>query len=146
MTIRGSCLCGGVHYEVDRVREFELCHCSRCRKASGSAFIAWLVAEPGDLRFVRGEELVRRYEAPVREAPPAYAIGFCSRCGSSLPSQMPAGGSWGIPAGTLDDDPGLKPEKHIYVELKAPWETIAGDLPQMTKQQIRAQRAAATKE
>jgi hypothetical protein len=145
MTLRGSCLCGGVHFEVERVREFELCHCSRCRKASGSAFIAWLLAEPGDLRFVRGEELVRRYEAPIREAPPAYSISFCSRCGSSLPAQMPAGGQWGIPAGTLDDDPGLRPEMHIYVEHKAPWETITGDLPQMTKQQIRAHRAAARK-
>ena len=143
MTIRGSCLCGGVRFEAERVSEFELCHCSRCRKASGSASIAWLIAAEGDLRFVGGEELVRVYEAPIVEAPPAYTIGFCARCGSSLPARM--GGVWGIPAGSLDDDPGVRPEKHIYVEFKAPWDTIEGELPQLTRQQIRAQRAVARK-
>jgi len=44
-------------------------------------------------------------------------------------------------AGVLDDDPKVKPDKHIYVEFKAPWDTITDDLPQMTKQQIRAHRA-----
>ena len=141
MTVRGSCLCGGVHFEVERVREFELCHCSRCRKASGSAFIAWMVADVPDLRVVRGEELIRKYEAPILEEPPAYAVWFCSRCGSPVPNRM-GEGVWNIPAGTLDDDPVVRPESHTYVEFKAPWDDIAGDLPQMTRKQIRAQRAA----
>ena len=146
MAIRGSCLCGGVRFEVERVREFELCHCNRCRKASGSAFIAWLIAEVADLRFVRGEGLVRKYKAPILEAPPPYAMSFCSQCGSPLPCRMPDDGYWNIPAGSLDDDPRVRPEKHIYVDLKAPWDEIAGDLPQMTKQQVRAHRAAARDE
>lgn len=143
--IRGSCLCGGVRFEAERVSEFELCHCSRCRKASGSAFVAWLVAALDDLRFVRGEDLIVKYEAPILEAPPAYPVWFCGRCGSPLPNHAAGGTLWNIPAGALDDDPKLRPEAHTYVEFKAPWETIAGDLPQMTKQQIRAQRAAAKK-
>jgi hypothetical protein len=53
-------------------------------------------------------------------------------------------GSWYVPAGLLDDDPKIKPDKHIYVEFKAPWDTITDQLPQMTKQQIRAHRARAS--
>jgi hypothetical protein len=45
--MRGSCLCGGVRFEVDRaVGPFELCHCSRCRKASGSALACRSVDQP----------------------------------------------------------------------------------------------------
>jgi hypothetical protein len=34
-----------------------------------------------------------------------------------------------IPAGTLDDDPGLRPQRHIFVDVKAPWFDIADGLP-----------------
>ena len=53
------------------------------------------------------------------------------------------GGSWFVPAGLLDDDPKIKPDKHIYVELKAAWDVINDQLPQMTKREIRAHRAGA---
>lgn len=63
--IRGSCLCGGVRFEIARaVGPFELCHCNRCRKASGSAFVPWLGALREDFSLLQGEELIRRYEAP----------------------------------------------------------------------------------
>lgn len=57
-----------------------------------------------------------------------------------MPNQTEAG-SWFVPAGLLDDDPKIRPDKHVYVELKAGWDTIADQLPQMTKQQIKAFRA-----
>lgn len=139
--IRGSCLCGGVRFEIEHVSgPFELCHCNRCRKISGSAYRAGLLVEGDDLRLVEGEELVRTFEAPIVEAPPAYRASFCSRCGSPVPNRTSTG-SWFVPAGLLDEDPGLRPDKHIYVELKAPWDTITDGLPQMTRQQIRAHRA-----
>jgi hypothetical protein len=57
--------------------------------------------------------------------------------GAAIPAQ---GDSWFVPAGLLDDDPNVRPDKHIYVEFKAPWDTIADLLPQMTKPQVRAHR------
>jgi hypothetical protein len=140
--IRGSCLCGGVRFEVARVDQtFELCHCSRCRKVSGSAYLTWLAVRREDFRFVQGTELVRTYECPVREAPPPYDTSFCTRCGSQVPNPSKAGEPvFEIPAGALDDDPGLVPDKHIYVDCKAPWDVIADDLPQMTKQEIHESR------
>ena len=68
--IRGGCLCGGVRFEIARaVGPFELCHCSRCRKASGSAFMPWLGVRRDDFRLLQGEELIQRYEAALRDKP-----------------------------------------------------------------------------
>ena len=135
--IRGSCLCGGVSFEIaGAVGPFELCHCTRCRKASGSAFVAGLGVRTEDFRLLAGAELIRRYEAPVREAPPAYRTSFCSRCGSPVPDP-PVGSSWfEVPAGTLDQDPRVRPDRHIFVERKSPWFAIADALPQLDRRAL----------
>ena len=75
--IRGSCLCGRVRFEVDRLTgPFELCHCSRCRKVTGSAFAATVGAMAEDFRWLCGAESIGRCELPVRERPPPYALSF----------------------------------------------------------------------
>ena len=139
--IRGPCLCGGVQFEIDRAAgPFELCHCSRCRKVSGSAFMAGIGVRTADFRFVCGEELIRRYEAPIVEAPPAYRVSFCGRCGSCVPDPSP-GAEWlEIAAGLLDDDPLIEPDKHIFVDCKSVWYTIGDALPQFTKSELIAYR------
>jgi hypothetical protein len=139
---RGSCLCGGVKFEIEHaVGPFELCHCTRCRKVSGSAYLTWLGVRREDFRFVQGEDLIKTFELPVSESPPPYDTSFCSRCGSQVPSpsktQQPV---FEIPAGALDDDPHIRPDKHIYIEFMAPWDHVADDLPQMTKHDIRKRR------
>jgi hypothetical protein len=126
-----------VRFEIERaVGPFELCHCPRCRKASGSAFAAGLGVRAQDFQLLSGAELIRTYEAPIRERPPAYRVAFCSRCGSPVPSP-PAGEGWfEIPAGLLDGDPVLRPDKHIFVECKSDWFPISDALPQLTKAQV----------
>jgi len=132
--IRGSCLCGGVRFEIIRAAgPFELCHCGRCRKASGSAFVAGLGVRREDFEFLQGRELIRTFESPVRETPPGYRSCFCSRCGSPVPDTSGDSAWFEIPAGLLDDDPGLRPDKHIFVDVKAHWFSIADDLPQLDK-------------
>lgn len=129
--IKGSCLCGGVRFEVKRaVGPFELCHCRRCRKFSGSAFFAGVGVRTEDFRLVQGKDLIATYEAPILRNPPPYLASFCGRCGSPVPNPAVNSQWFEIPAGLLDDDPGLKPDKHIFVEFKAPWYEIAGGLPQ----------------
>lgn len=139
--IRGSCLCGGVKFEISLIGgPFELCHCKRCRKASGSAYRAGLLVQGKDFHLIDGKKLIKTFDAPIVEAPPAYRHCFCGHCGCPVPN--PAhGDSWFVPAGLLDDDPKVRPDKHIYVELKAPWDTITDQLPQMTRPQIGAHRA-----
>ena len=135
--LRGSCLCGGVRFEIAKaVGPFELCHCKRCRKASGSAFAACLGAEAADYRLLAGGDLIQSYDAPILRAPPAYRSSFCRRCGSPVPNP-PLGADWfEIPAGLLEGDPGLAPDKHIYVEHRAPWFEIADALPRFTEAEL----------
>lgn len=142
--LRGHCLCEGVAFEIaEAVGPFELCHCSRCRRASGSAFVAGLGVRVSDFKLLSGAELIRTYEAPVLERPPAYRVAFCGRCGSPVPSPAPGEDWFEIPAGLLNDDPGCLPDRHIYVEHKSDWEVISDGLPQLTKAEVYAMRRAA---
>jgi hypothetical protein len=135
--IRGSCLCGGVRFEMDRaVGPFELCHCSRCRKVSGSAFVAGLGVRRDEFRFISGRELIRTYEAPILKSPPAYRVCFCCKCGSPVPDPETEWEWFEIAAGLLDDDPQIRPDKHIYVDFKAAWFEIGDSLPRFDKQAI----------
>ena len=135
--IRGGCLCGGVKFEITRaVGPFELCHCGRCRKASGSAFVAGLGVRREDFRLISGRELIRTYEAPIREAPPGYRTCFCSRCGSPVPNASAETPWFEVPAGVLDDDPQLRPDRHIFVEVKSPWFAIEDNLPQLDRAEL----------
>lgn len=143
--IRGSCLCGGVRFEVARaVGPFELCHCSRCRKASGSAFVAGLGVNAEDYRLVQGEELISSYDAPILERPPAYRASFCRRCGSPVPNPFPADAFLELPAGLLDDHPGRRPDRHIFVEFEPAWSEISDDLPRLDKRALVELRRAKT--
>jgi hypothetical protein len=94
-----------------------------CRKAHGSAFATYVAAATGDFRWTRGQERIRRYESSTE-----LQRFFCSRCGSVVPG-ADDGGEIFMAAGCLDDDPGLRPEAHIFVASKAPWHEIHDDLP-----------------
>jgi len=126
--IRGSCLCGAVRYELSQVPEWShSCHCSRCRKATGAAFASNLFVPLDALRFVAGEQCLRSFKPAGAER---FTHTFCTICGSTLPFRNEARGRAGVPMGSLDDDPGLAPRAHIFVESKAPWVTITDALPQ----------------
>ena len=141
--IRGSCLCGGVRFEIARaVGPFELCHCSRCRKASGSAFVAFLGVNRVDFRLLQGGDLIETFEAPLRESPPPYRTQFCGRCGSPVPDANGDAPWMEIPAGLLDDDPQLRPERHIFVDYKSPWFSITDEVPQLDRAALMSLRQA----
>ena len=141
--MHGSCLCGGVAFEVARVRgPFELCHCRRCRKVSGSAYVTWLYVETAGFRYQQGSDLVRHFAAPMIEKPPVFQVYFCGNCGSPVPNPKPEQDWFAMPAGLLDDDAGLHVDRHIYVDLKADWEHLDDTLPRFTRDEIRAYRLA----
>ena len=132
--IRGSCLCGGVRFEVAHAAgPFELCHCNRCRKVSGSAFLAGVYVRRDAFTLISGAELIKVYDAPLLESPPPYRSCFCATCGSVL-FDVDAQSPWiEIPAGLFDDDPLVRPDRHIFVEAKAAWFAITDHLPQLDK-------------
>jgi hypothetical protein len=126
MALRGSCLCGGVRYEVTGGLSGALnCHCSMCRKAHGAAFRSRARVASTDFRWVEGEGLVTWFESS-----PGNHRGFCRVCGTPLLSRFDFDHSvFGLPLGPLDDDPDVKPAQHVFVANKAPWFDITDDLP-----------------
>ena len=122
---RSSCLCGAVAWEVaGPFASMTHCHCSMCRKFHGTAFGTYLAAPAGGFRWLRGEEGVARYPSS-----PGFERPFCSRCGSGV-AGAPEDGLLFTPAGCLDDDPGFRPQAHIFAASKAPWHEIHDDLAQ----------------
>jgi hypothetical protein len=124
---RGSCLCGAIRYEIDGpFGEMHHCHCSMCRKGHGAAFSTFARVSRASLRFLSGAEQLRRF----RSSPPVQR-SFCGGCGSSLLFEVDALPEvvW-VAAGTLDDDPVMRPQAHIFVDSKAPWDCIVDGLPQ----------------
>ena len=141
MAIRGSCLCGGITFEIDCASgPVEYCHCNRCRKVSGSSSLLTVVVATKDYRFLTGRELVKTYAAPILYSPPAYHSYFCSTCGSQVPPPSPEGEFFEIAAGLFDDDFGIRPDKHIFVDFMPPWDDLQQQLPAYTMKQIYALR------
>lgn len=118
-SVTGSCLCGAVAYEVSGPgKVFQYCHCSRCRKFTGSAHASNLIVAAEFFNWTRGEEKVGRFEHPEAKY---FATCFCNVCGSSLPWANKTNTVVVITAGTLDVDPGVKPTQNIFWDSRAPW-------------------------
>lgn len=122
----GSCLCGKVKYEITgNLGIFQYCHCSRCRKFTGSAHAANLLVKPEQFKWLAGEESVGRFEHPDARH---FATSFCTHCGSSLPWLGKTGKAVVVPAGTLDDDPQIRPYQNIFWGSRAQWYVDASEL------------------
>ncbi len=144
--IRGGCLCGATKFEVERfVGPFELCHCSRCRKASGSAFASMIGVAATDFKWISGREEIVVFEASVIERAPGYQTAFCRHCGSPMPVPDSRDEWFEVPAGVLEAAPGLTPDRHIFVDCGSAWHEIADDLPQLTKKELIRMRIAEKK-
>jgi hypothetical protein len=122
--VTGSCLCGGVRFELTQpFRRASHCHCSRCRKHSGTFGLTQGRVPQDGFRLLRGEELIRVYRPSG-----GMAKAFCAVCGSSL-----FGGTWpdgpgvSIRLGALDADPGIRPQYHSQTASAAPWDRIPDD-------------------
>lgn len=123
--IHGSCLCGGIRFGYARaVTQVGMCHCSLCRKVSGAASNAVIVVPEEDLTWISGTELRQVYTRPN-----GWRTTFCRRCGSPVPQQLHGATAYWVPAGLLDDDPGVAIGGHVFVGSKAPWDEIAGSAP-----------------
>jgi ADP-ribosyl-[dinitrogen reductase] hydrolase len=115
--MKGSCLCKAVVYEVDKFdKPLSHCHCYTCRKANAAAFNTSGVALRDDFRWLSGEEKLSSYESS-----PGKLRYFCSVCGSQLVAEKPAQPYMIVRVATLDDDPGIFPQRAIWTSHKVPW-------------------------
>jgi hypothetical protein len=123
--LAGRCYCGAVHYAVaDEFLYAVNCHCSNCRRTTGSAFKPFAGIQREKLSLTKGQDDLLIFGDPDGNNT------HCKLCGSLLFSVVRAGAFVHVAMGTLVDDPTIRPNKHIFVGSKAPWFTITDDLPQ----------------
>lgn len=121
-------MCGSVKFTVnDSFSNMSHCHCSMCRRIHGSLFATYV--NTSNLNYTEGGNNIEQYESSK-----GFIRSFCKQCGSPLPevsqSETAENGDVYVPAGLLDNDPGVRPEAHIFVESKADFYEISDTLPQ----------------
>jgi hypothetical protein len=122
--LRGSCLCGGVKFEVTEASDvLRYCHCESCKKLSGGAATVNLRAPSAAIRILEGEDLLQTFRPEG-----GSAKTFCKTCGSNL-----FGGGWpesqaaSVRVTAIDDPIDVSPGAHIFVRSVATWETLPDD-------------------
>ena len=123
--LSGCCACGAVRYEVaDAFRYAMNCHCTDCRRATGSAFKPMAGIERARLRVVDGADRL------LQVGDDRGSDQRCASCGSLLFSIVRDGRYVHVAMGSLVDEPAIRPTAHIFVGSKAAWFAITDDLPQ----------------
>jgi ADP-ribosyl-[dinitrogen reductase] hydrolase len=116
-TLRGSCLCKTIEYQLDGLdMPIVHCHCQTCRKAHAAAFASTAGVLREHFRWTRGQDRLSSFESS-----PGKLHHFCSVCGSHLMAQRLAQPHVIVRVATLDDDPGMLPQAHIWTSHDVPW-------------------------
>ena len=117
----GECNCGAVAFEItSKISDVFICHCSICRRSTGSNGIAVVVISNSDFRWVRGEKLINTWHKPEHD----WKTSFCQNCGSPLPGVNDESRMY-VPVGLISEgDENLKVAHHIWVGSKATWDEI----------------------
>ncbi len=124
---KGACLCGRVQYQVTGPFEvFHICHCSQCRRSTGSAHASNIFTTKDKLKWISGEELVKRFDP---DQPGVISKAFCSHCGSLVPYISSKNGKLIIPAGGLSEDPEIQPQDNIFWVNRADWYDSVAQAP-----------------
>ncbi len=89
--------------------------------------VANLAFPERSVKWTRGEELTELF-VDTKENP-GFPRRFCRVCGAAVPKLSRSGKFWVVPSGTLDADPGMRPEANIYWAERAPWFVPADELP-----------------
>ncbi len=126
-TLKGSCLCGNIQYEVTgKAQRFYHCHCSRCRKMTGTGHASNLFVSPHTaLTWTKGQELLSHYKVPDAER---FATCFCTQCGCPMPRAIPELLAILIPAGSLDSPAPLQVQARVFWNSRAEW-SCSDELP-----------------
>ena len=125
--LSGSCLCGAIKFKVTPpIAGFRYCHCSRCRKATGSAHAANMFVPEKQFQWVEGESAVKRFDMPGAQR---FAVWFCQNCGTRVPHKIKTTQNMLIPAGLLEEAPDMLPENSIFWESRAKWYVAPDAIP-----------------
>lgn len=137
----GGCLCGAVRFVANELPDHvHACHCTICRRISGSATIS--VNVPCAAMQIKGAAHVVVYTSSD------WATrSFCGRCGAGLWYRLMGDDADYITSvGTLDDLTGLVLTREIHVETKPDGYAFAGDHARLTGVEFEATLHANAKE
>ena len=133
----GACNCGAVGFEVNaELSDVYVCHCSICRRATGSNGIAVVVVDNRDFRWLHGEQSIGTWKKPDAD----WQTWFCRLCGSTLPGANDEARMF-VPAGLISTGgDALVVAHHLWVGSKAVWDVI-GDTGRQHTQALAADEA-----
>jgi hypothetical protein len=119
--VRGECNCGAVAFQINAdVSDVIICHCSICRRSTGSNGIAVIVIDNEAFEWTRGEQQIATWKKPAAD----WQTWFCQTCGSPLPGENDQSRMF-VPAGLiLEDGETLRVGHHIWVDSRATWDEI----------------------
>ena len=119
--MRGKCLCGAIEFELNGdVPNLYQCHCSLCRKVTGSAANAAFRIAADQFDWISDSSEIREF---VTES--GFKSHFCASCGSPVPNLTSNDSAYWIPVGLLEETGELELVAHLYVASKAAWDVIA---------------------
>ena len=122
-TRKGSCLCGARRYEIaGDLDGVWMCHCSLCRKATGSVGNAILIVPKDRFRWLSGEDHGETFALR-----PTYTITRCKTCGTPLPAEEDEQNVY-ITAGSLDEPLGAGIRTHLFCASRADWDHDTPDV------------------
>ena len=117
--VKGGCLCGKVQYTATGpFSAFHICHCSQCRRSTGSAHASNIFTTQDRLEWLSGEDNITQF---IPDEADMISKSFCSNCGSLVPYVSIKSGKLIIPAGSLNEDPEIRPEDNIFWKDRANW-------------------------
>jgi hypothetical protein len=122
----GQCNCGAVRFESDAdLAGIYVCHCSICRRYTGSNGIAVVLIPKDRFRWIRGQDKIATWQKPGAD----WQSWFCGICGSAVPGENDPASMY-VPAGIITEGgEALRVIHHIWVGSKAAWDEI-GDAGQ----------------
>ena len=127
MTMKGACFCRAIRFTVlANPTKIYQCHCSECRKTTGSSANAGFIIDAAQLEWNQGKENISTYQSRS-----GYTVNFCPTCGSPVPNPTTLKNKMWVPAGLLEEgEDQLVVKHHLYVGSKASWDNILDDAQQ----------------
>ncbi|MGH8222397.1 MAG: GFA family protein [Woeseiaceae bacterium] len=122
----GSCLCGGVQFEITaELSPIDVCYCQMCRKATGGPLATNAAVSTTAFHVIAGAELIAGYESS-----PGEKRHFCSRCGSPIYSERQDRPQVvRVRVGTINEPLNVRPAVSYHTASKCNWWELADNLP-----------------
>jgi hypothetical protein len=126
--VSGSCLCGVVRFEIELPTLIcAHCHCTRCRRNHGAAYVTWFTVPKGQWRVTAGGEELRRHASSDH----AFR-SFCSVCGSSLFFETDERADQvDVVLANLHGPIDREPQLHVFFDDRVDWIEVGDSLPRL---------------